>query len=388
MDRILPKPVPRIAGAALALLLPVLAAHADDDPESRLQALRQRIDRVQTQIEADSGRRDEAIAKLRDAEKKSAAATADLKKTRRALAESRGRQEQLRKDVDEGRARLEEGRQELAEHVRSAYAIGNTERLRLILNQQDPARLGRILVYYRYLSRMKAERIARVLADLDRLRTAEEELEANTARLEELAARQASETDRLEAARRERAGVVAGLDAGIRDRRAEAGRLEAEAKTLQALIVELQRALEDIPGTEREPIRSHKGRLSWPIAGELISDFGQPRADGSLRWNGVLVGASQGRDVRAIYYGRVAYADWLPGMGLLMVIEHGDGYMSLYGHNEALYRQVGDWVEPGEVIAGAGDSGGRTRSALYFEIRRGGKPENPHRWFAGRIPAG
>lgn len=388
MPRFISKPVPPIAVAALALLLMAPTGSADEDPEARLQELRQRIERVQSRIEADAGRRDKEIARLRDAEKSSAAAAADLKKTRRALAESRERQARLRGEVEEGRARLEEGRQALAEHVRSAYAIGNTERLRLILNQQDPARLGRILVYYRYLSRMKAERIALVLAELDRLRTAEGELQANTARLERLATRQAEEIDRLEAARRERAGVVASLDAGIRDRRAEAGRLEAEAQTLQDLIAELQRALEDIPGTDREPLRSHKGRLSWPISGELISDYGQPRADGSLRWNGVLVGASQGRDVRAIYYGRVAYADWLPGMGLLIVIEHGDGYMSLYGHNEALYRQVGDWVEPGEVIAGAGDSGGRARSALYFEIRRGGKPENPHQWFAGRIPAG
>jgi septal ring factor EnvC (AmiA/AmiB activator) len=382
-----PQIVSLSVGVATVAMVLALVARADEDPEARLQDLRERIERMQVRIEEDSDRRNQELARLRGAERRSAKASADLKATRDALGESRAQQGRLRIAVEQGRERLESGRAALADHVRAAHAIGNTERLRLLLSQQDPARLGRILVYYRYLSKAKAERIARVLEDLEQLRTAESELETNTARLEELASRQSLESERLEAARQERAAVVARLDAGIRDRRAEAGRLDAEAKTLEALIAELQRALEDIPGTDREPFRSRKGRLSWPIAGKLISDFGQPRADGSLRWNGILVGATPGRDVRAVYYGRVAYADWLPGMGLRMVIEHGDGYMSLYGHNETLYRQVGDWVEPGDVIAGAGDSGGRDRVALYFEIRRGGQPENPHRWFSVRLPA-
>ena len=106
-----------------------------------------------------------------------------------------------------------------------------------------------------------------------------------------------------------------------------------------------------------------------------------------MRWNGVLIGTDRGREVRSIYHGRVAYADWLPGMGLLLVVEHGDGYMSLYGHNESLYKRVGDWVSPGEVLAAAGDTGGRSRAALYFEIRKDGRPENPHPWFSSRVPS-
>jgi septal ring factor EnvC (AmiA/AmiB activator) len=388
MPGFLPNALANICAAAMAVLVLPAAVFADEDPEARLEALRQRIERVQAGIESDSGRRDEAVARLREAEKKSARASSDLRATRRALGESRERQGQLRSEADAARGRLDAGRQALAEHVRAAHAMGSTDRLKLMLNQQDPARLGRILVYYRYLSRMKAEQINRILEDLERLRSVEKRMAANAARLETLVSRQARKKDSLETARQQRAKIVAAIDAGIRDRRGEAVRLEAEAKTLEALIAELRRALDDIPGTDREPFRSRKGQLSWPIAGKLISDYGQPRADGSLRWNGVLVGTVRGRNVRAIYYGRVAYADWLPGMGLLIVIEHGDGYMSLYGHNETLNKQVGDWVEPGEVIAGAGDSGGRERAALYFEIRRGADPENPHRWFAGRLPAG
>ena len=130
-----------------------------------------------------------------------------------------------------------------------------------------------------------------------------------------------------------------------------------------------------------------RGKLEWPTNGVLLNDFGQPRAGGSIKWNGVVIGTDQGRDVRAVYHGRVAYADWLPGMGLLLIIEHGDGYMSLYGHNETLYKSVGDWVAPGDVVASAGDTGGRSRAALYFEIRRNGRPENPHGWFRSGLAA-
>ena len=125
-------------------------------------------------------------------------------------------------------------------------------------------------------------------------------------------------------------------------------------------------------------LRDRKGRMPWPLTGRLVNDFGQPRAGGRLRWQGVTLSAERGADVKAVSHGRVAYADWLTGMGLLLVIEHGDGYMSLYGHNEALYVEVGDWVEAGSVIAAVGDSGGNQRPALYFEIRQGRKPlESP-----------
>lgn len=352
-----------------------------DDPEARLEELRDRIMRIQAEIETETERRDQATASLRNIERKAAVAAKTLRSTETKLAESRVRQTDLQAKVEAGKRRLSAGRQALTDQIRAVYAAGRAERLRLLMNQEDPTRVGRILVYYRYLSESRVAEIKSVTEEIQELASAERQLARNTEKLESLAAAQAAEARELKASREERAQVLARLETRIRDRRDEAETLAAEAAALEGLIEELRRALIELPGTDREAFSTVRGKLEWPTNGVLLNDFGQPRAGGSIKWNGVVIGTDRGRDVRAVYHGRVAYADWLPGMGLLLIIEHDDGYMSLYGHNETLYKSVGDWVAPGDVVASVGDTGGRSRSALYFEIRRNGRPENPHRWF-------
>ncbi len=387
----MPLQITRIRSCRLAISIALIAVAcltgAADDPEARLEALKARIRQIQAEIETQAGRRDSETARLKQAERQAGEAARVLRGTEENLAASRKRQARLQQQVDASKRRLAAKQRSLATQVRAVYASGQTERLRLLLSQQEPARLGRVLVYYRYLTEDRATEIKAVIAELSELTDAEIRLTENAARLEQLLARQTEEARRLEQARQARAQVVASIDARITDRQSEAARLTAEAAALESLIEELRRALADMPGTDREPFASLKGKLDWPAKGVLVSDFGQPRAGGSLKWNGVVIGTDRGRDVRAVYHGRVAYADWLPGMGLLLVIEHGDGYMSLYGHNETLYKRVGDWVEPGEVVAGAGDTGGKSRTGLYFEIRRDGQPQNPHRWFRNRLAA-
>ena len=129
-----------------------------------------------------------------------------------------------------------------------------------------------------------------------------------------------------------------------------------------------------------QPFATLKGKLAWPVQGRVAGDYGQPRAGSVVKWNGVLLEAPAGSAVRAVYHGRVAFADWLPGLGLLVIVDHGGGYMSLYGHNSTLRKEAGDWVQPGEVVAEVGDTGGQPRPALYFEIRFKGEPVNPHTW--------
>jgi septal ring factor EnvC (AmiA/AmiB activator) len=372
--------------AVLIAVLALLLSAAVEDPEGQLKALRERISKVQAEIEAETARRDKETTQLARVERQAALATGKLEQTRTSLDHARRDEQRLRAEVATQRDRLVTHQGALAAQARAAYAGGQTERVRLLLSQQDPGRFGRILVYYRYLSEMRSDQIEAVSTDLARLAQTQTELSETSRRLSELETRQRLEVESLEASRAERGRIVARLDAALRDRRTEAEKLAAEAASLEVLIEELQQVLVDLPGADREPFATMKGKLDWPAPGVLLSDYGQPRAGGSLKWNGVLVGASRGTEVRAVYHGRVAYADWLPGMGLLLVIEHGDGYMSLYGHNEALYKQLGEWVQPGDVIASAGDSGGRSQSALYFEIRNGTRPEDPHRWFRTRLP--
>jgi len=163
----------------------------------------------------------------------------------------------------------------------------------------------------------------------------------------------------------------------------ELERLKEQQGGLEKLVRELRRALErapKFPTDSKDAFAKLRGRLTWPVAGRLAASYGQTRA-GGVKWDGMLLTGAQGSPVRAVYHGRVVYADWLSGLGLLIIVDHGDGYLSLYGHNERLYKDVGERVTAGDTIATLGDSGGRPRPELYFEIRKGGRPVDPRPWF-------
>jgi septal ring factor EnvC (AmiA/AmiB activator) len=154
----------------------------------------------------------------------------------------------------------------------------------------------------------------------------------------------------------------------------------AQEKNLEILISDLINILSDYPINSEESFMDYNGRLDWPVNGKVIHDFGQPRVGGKINWNGVVFAVPRGSEVRAVHYGQIAFADWLTGLGLLVIIDHGDGFMTLYGYNESILKNTGDWVSPGDVIATVGDSGGQRQSSLYFELRKGAKPINPNDW--------
>ena len=158
--------------------------------------------------------------------------------------------------------------------------------------------------------------------------------------------------------------------------------LEGSRARIENLLKSLGELLADIPGnpSENQPFAAQKGKLPWPAKGSFLSKFGQSKNQGDLKWNGVLIKANFGTPVQVISHGRVAFSDWLQGFGFITIIDHSDGYMSLYGNSESLFKQTGDWVSAGDVIATAGDSGGQPQSGVYFEIRSRGKPVNPAKW--------
>ena len=227
---------------------------------------------------------------------------------------------------------------------------GREELFKLLLSQESPAALGRMLVYFDYYNRARS---ARIDDGRRRARRSSPTLEQETARVEtELAAleaAQAREVAALERSRDERRAAVAKLDADIRDGTAAVAKLRAEEQRLADLVSALSELMAGFPVETDEPFASLKGKLAWPVQGKLAGDYGQPRGAGPVKWNGVLLEATAGTPVRAVYHGRVAFADWLQGLGLLVIVDHGGGYMSLYGHNEALLKESGDWVEPGEA---------------------------------------
>jgi septal ring factor EnvC (AmiA/AmiB activator) len=384
------------AFVSLALLFAtsgVLSGAAADEPnpakaEAELKAVRTQIEQVQAEMERDAGRRDQLSRELEESEKTVGSARGELEKLRRERAAHTARRAELAAERAGEEAELATDREALAGQIRAASMIGRQEPIKLLLNQRDPGQIGRMLVYYQYFGRARASQIVAIDAHLAELATLDAALAAEEQQLAELEEQQQGELAKLQGARERRGRALVSLDAESKNRAKELDRLKDQQGGLEKLVRELRRALERIdkfPTDSKDAFAKLRGKLAWPVAGKLVATFGQTRA-GGLKWDGVLLTGTQGTPVRAIYHGRVVYADWLSGLGLLTIIDHGDGYLSLYGHNERLYKEVGERVMAGDTIATLGDSGGQPRAELYFEIRKAGKPIDPKPWFKSAAP--
>jgi len=353
--------------------------------EAELKKVNARIENVRKTVNADIEKRDKLSAQLRDAELGVQSARKQLEELRAQRIATEARLEDLGREQAQRENELAAERGALAGELRTAYVNGREEQLKLLLNQQDPASFGRMLTYYGYFGRARAERIASIHDKLEHLALLREKIAAEGQRLEELESRQAQEVAALKGAQEKRTKAVAAIDSQIKTRGGEIKRLESQARSLEKLIADLRKALERGPVARQAPFEPLRGKLPWPVQqGKVLARFGQPRAGGSLRWQGMLIGTDRGARVRAPFAGRVAYADWLPGMGLMIVLDHGGGYLSLYGHNEEVFKKVGDPVTAGDVIGAVGDTGGHNQPALYFEVRRGREPVNPENWLQRR----
>ena len=378
-----------VRSAALALtVLGVSLAPAQDRRESQaaLDTIRKEIKELEARVARETTRRDDNARALRGAELETAAATRELNDIRERLRAQQAARRDLSRETSRADAKLAAERAALGRQVRASYVAGRDELFKLLLSQESPATLGRMLVYFDYYNRARTTRIDAVAADLGKLA----DLATETGRVEqELAALEQSQQRQVAAlarSRDQRQAAVAALDAELRDDSAAVAKLRGEEQRLADLITRLTELLADFPVDADEPFARLKGKLAWPVQGRLAGEYGQPRGSGPVKWNGVLLEAAAGTPVRAVYHGRVAFADWLQGLGLLVIVDHGAGYMSLYGHNEALLKEPGDWVEPGEAIAQVGDTGGQARPGLYFEIRYNGEPVDPHPWIARNAP--
>lgn len=368
----------------ILLLLALPAAAAKDDltqvKERELEEVRKRISGLKQSMDAASTERDKVTGELQGAEASIAEKRSRLRELERERSFTEKRRNELDIKISAHEAELDREIGQLGQQLRAAYMSGNQERLKLLLNQQDPAMLGRLMVYYSYLTTYRSDNIGTITGRIRELASLRSQIAAKEARLSEIAKTRYAELSRLDSAQQRRQTLLTSLRQRISEEGREIEHLAGQEKDLARLIAELTSILSDYPISSENPFSEHKGRLTWPVAGSLLHDFGQPRVGGGLRWNGVVMTAPRGREVRAVYHGRIAFADWLAGLGLLIIVDHGDGYMTLYGYNETLMKNVGDWVAPGDVIATVGDSGGQQQAGLYFEIREGTRPVNPRHW--------
>ncbi|MBF0471271.1 MAG: peptidoglycan DD-metalloendopeptidase family protein [Gammaproteobacteria bacterium] len=301
----------------------------------------------------------------------------ELKQQKRRLNELEQEQQQRQRQLT-----LEQ--HHLAGQLRTAYINGRQEYLHLLLNLKDPAAVGRTLTYYRYFNRARSQAIQDLSQNLHWLNELEIELTAERQKNLALQQQQRRQHTALSRSGEERKELLQQIK---RDQSQISKQITSHQKDEKDLI-ELLGRLDQIASEKSQrlrrqskiPFAKRRGKLHWPAKGKLIARYGSSRNLGKLRWQGIVIAARAGNNVRAVANGRILYADWLRGYGLMVIIDHGSGYMSLYGHNQLLYKEVGDEVEEGEVVAAIGRSGGFDRDALYFELRKEGKPVNPSPW--------
>ncbi|EED32157.1 membrane-bound metallopeptidase [gamma proteobacterium NOR5-3] len=383
-----------LGAPALALMVTLLVAVAVV-PQTRAQSssadARETRERL-AQLEKDIAR---IAAAQATREKQRSGLQADLRRSEVALGSLQEQQQITRSAIDSNRkeisrltqeqGKLEEAaasqRDAVAKEIRDAYKSGGNDQLKLLLSEEDPQLLARMLAYYRYILAARTELLDAYRDTLGTLVETRQELATREAQLEEqrlaLAARQRT----LETQRSERKDLLKKIDSTLASEAAQLAAREQDREQLESLLAEIDAALAQlIPDDDVEPFSAAKGSMRWPVEGRITSRFGRPRNQGKMRWQGVRLKAEPGSTVAAIHHGRVVYADWLRGSGLLLVIDHGEGYLSLYAHNESLLREVGDWVTAGAPVSTVGDSGGQSEAGLYFEIRKDGKPTDPQGW--------
>ena len=380
-----------LAILAAGLSLPAPAQEDDGGlakvKERELENVREKISDLKRSMDKRAADRDRITGNLQKAEVQISEKRVRLKELERQKQFSERRKAELEDKLQVRQAELDEESGQLAAQVRAAYTSGSQERIKLLLNQQDPATAGRMMVYYQFLSDYRGDNIEKVKEIIEELATLHQKAADEDSRLAGLARAKYAELVELNKDQERRQELLVALKSKMQQEGSEIERLAAEEKDLARLIAELTSILSDYPIRSEEPFSALKGQLTWPVVGRLLHDFGQPRASGRLKWNGVVLAAPRGREVRAVYHGRVVFADWLAGMGLLVIVDHGEGFMTLYGYNETTLKSAGEWVAPGDVIATVGDSGGQQQASLYFEIRQGTRPVNPRTWVTKRPKA-
>ena len=360
------------------------AVIADSEQQAQLTELKQAISTLESKLQRQRGEKDNLQQQLKTIELEASRVNSNIRQsqaeiadTERELAELAETKQQLRRDIAQQSSAI-------AEQIRVTHKTGSEEPIKLLLNQQDPQKLARVFKYYDYLLAARSQKIERFKADIDQLTALEETINKHKITLAKSKRTLEAERKALVATLDNRTATLQQVQQQLLSGRQQLLNLRAQRDELQALINTVERAAAKlVPPTDYPSFSSSKGKLRWPVKGSVSQGFGSRRA-GDLRWQGLLIKAKSGNPVKAVHHGRVVFSNYLRGFGLLIIVDHGDGYMSLYAHNEVLLKDTGAWIQSDEIVARAGDTGGLTSPALYFEIRRQGSPVDPIRWLRRR----
>ncbi|MGH1438894.1 MAG: murein hydrolase activator EnvC family protein [Cellvibrionaceae bacterium] len=378
---------PAIFAFSMALIifsgLPLSSAVAqgEEEYEKQLKALATNIEKLQKELAKTKTSRD----KLQQSLQKSEEEIGSLTKKIDTIKEELAREKKQLAQHQSRRAELEESRkvqqQEVNRIVRQAYQLGRQSQVKLMLNQEEPSKVTRLLRYHDYIIEAHKEKMDVYLATIRDINEVESQITATTERLEASRETLNSRFKELKQSQTTRLATLGELTRSITEKGGSLSKLQGDRERLERLLEEATRSLSNLKlPSDAKPFRSAKGRLPYPAKGRVANSFGSYRLDGKLRWNGIFIKGKTGSKVVSVHHGRVIFSDYLRGHGLLLIVDHGNGYMSLYAHNQTLLKETGDWVSSNEAIAMLGNTGGQSQAGLYFEIRHNGKPQNPSPW--------
>ena len=367
---------------ALCLVFPVPGQVGEaETTEQEIESVKSQIKTVQSRIKSAENEFEQMLAELQKYEIAAAEITMSVRQVNSSISTRQVRLKALNKELKQLGENLWQEKSLLSEQVRAMYRTGRNDYIKLLLNQEDPALFGRVLAYHDYYNRARTKRIDVIMLAQERQQALQEKINGDTEELISLRSGKKAKLAELNAYRKDREKLLAGSRRFIDDQDRQLQVLVKTERELAILLSNLERS-EDIYKDE-PPFASLKGKLRWPVRGKITSRYGEFKKGGKLKSQGITFTSTAGTEVHAVSSGTVVYADWFRNLGLLLILDHGDGFMSLYGYNEVLLKKTGDRVGKNNPIARAGDTGGQEYPGLYFEIRREGSPLNPSLWCRG-----
>ena len=357
---------------------------ADDNQQARLDNLKRSITSLEKKLIASDKEKNSLQSELKKVEIKTSQINRNLRQLRKKITGFERKLSSLDKQEAELQNDIALQSGAIVDQISAAYKLGNQEPIKLLLNQEDPQKIARVFKYYGYFLQARTEKIQHYMADVDKLSKVIEDISSQKLELTKSRAELESAQKKLRGQVKKRSGTLSKLQASLRTDKKKLGSLQKERGRLEEILSAVEEAVIDMKLPKNyQPFVSRKGKLKWPLKGRVAHSYGSPRS-GELRWEGWLISAKAGAAVNAVHNGRVVFSNYLRGFGLLIILDHGDGYMTLYAHNQELLKDTGDWVQSSETVARAGDTGGLSKPALYFEIRKQGKPADPKSWLGRR----
>ena len=357
---------------------------ADNKQQQELEKLKVSISSLEKKLRKQRKEKNTLQQKLEIVERN----VVDLDKKIRAVSKKITKTEnnlsRLNSDKNNLEQRINKQRSTIAEQIRAAYKTGNEEPIKLLLNQEDPEQLSRILKYYDYLLDARSKKIDQFTADIESLKITLSKIETQKTLLADSKKELEKDKQQLASSISQRKATLTKVTQSLQSNKQQLNQYKKQRDELEAVVQTVGEAAKAIPPAQDYPsFALSKGKLNWPVRGRLTAGYGSKRSE-YLRWQGWLISAKKGASIKSVHHGRVVFSDYLRGFGLLVIVDHGDGYMTLYAHNKELLKETGDWVQSGETVARAGNTGGLTNTALYFEVREKGKPVNPRPWLSKR----